>query len=376
MIKLPVLFSLLMFLFSSSLCAQDFVKPDSIPPKPSTKHVVGFPVVLYSPELTWAFGGAGNYYFKFNHKDTVTRTSYFQAIGIATLRKQLVFAVDGSIFFPGEKYILRLTGSMSRFPDRFWGIGNNSKDEDMEHYTISQYYVFPQLMRNIYRKFYVGIAYESQNVFSFEYSQKPNGDPSIFETQNVPGRHGSLTSGLGMILLWDSRNNTFSSTKGFYFQYYINSFTHALGSQYVYTSQIIDTRKYVSVGPSSVLAFQFLGMFNNGNPPVRSMANIGSGMIMRGYYDGRYTDKNLMALQGELRQHIVSRVGMVVFAGAGRVANSFSQFSAGGFFPTLKPSVGAGLRVALDRKERLNIRADVGFGKHSHGVYINLAEAF
>ncbi len=353
--------------------------PKALPKKSSSRHIIGFPVILYSPELTWAFGGAGNYYFKFNHKDSLTRTSFIQAVGIVSLRGQLVLGFDGSLFFPNEKFIVRLHGSISRFPDRFWGLGNDSNHEDREQYAISQYYLFPQLLRNVYKKFYVGIAYESQNVFSFEYYNKPNGDPSIFDVQDVPGRYGSFTSGLGALLLWDSRDNTFSSTKGFYFQYYVNSFTKLLGSEFAYVSQSLDARKYFALNPNSVLAFQFLGSFNNGNVPVRSMANIGSGMIMRGYYDGRFTDKNLMAIQAELRQHLYQRFGVVVFAGVGRVAAQFADFFRQGTqsaYPDLKPSMGAGLRIALDKTERLNIRFDVGFGHKSQGVYLNLSEAF
>ena len=322
--------------------------------------------------MTWAFGGAATYYFKFSHKDSLVRTSFIQALGIATLRKQLVLGFDASIFFPNEKSILRIQGSISRFPDRFWGLGNNSRKEDREQYAISQYYLFPQLLRKIYKKFYVGVAFETQNVFSFEYYNKPNGDPSIFEIQQVLGRTGSLTSGLGILLLWDSRNNAFSSSHGFYFQYYINKFSPVIGSGYSYLSQVLDARKYIYLGRSRVIAFQFLGNFNQGEVPVRSMANMGSGSIMRGYYEGRYTDKNMMAFQGEFRQHLISRFGMVAFAGVGRVAGHLSEFG----FTGLKPSFGAGLRVALDRDEKLNIRVDAGFGNKSQGVYLNLSEAF
>jgi hypothetical protein len=364
--------------------ADEFVATDTLAKtkKGKTKHIIGFPVILHSPELTWAFGAAGNYYFKFGHKDSLIRTSFFQGLTIVTLRKQIVFGFDGTIFFPNERYILRLHGSASRFPDRFWGIGNYSKAADQESYAISQFYLFPQLLRNVYRKFYVGAAYESQNVFSFEYYQKPNGDPSIFDEQDVPGRKGSFTSGFGLLLLWDSRDNTFSSSRGFYFQYYINKFSKVIGSQYNYLSQVLDVRKYISLGRTSVLAFQLLGNFNLGDLPVRSMANIGSGSIMRGYYEGRFTDKNVIATQAELRQHLINRLGMVAFVGVGRVASSLSDFlqtsssTKASTLTGLKPSLGAGLRLALDKAEKLNVRLDVGFGREAHGVYLNLAEAF
>src|SRR6267154_3680515 len=88
--------------------SQVFVETDTLAKtkKGKIKHVIGFPAVLYSPELTWAFGGAGNYYFKFSHKDSLIRTSFIQALGIVSLRGQLVFGIDGSIFFPKERFIL------------------------------------------------------------------------------------------------------------------------------------------------------------------------------------------------------------------------------------------------------------------------------
>jgi Omp85 superfamily domain len=368
-----VLFICFFLSFVQSVCGQDIVPVDTIKKPGKIHHFVGFPAILHSPELSWAFGGAGSYYFKFSHKDSAARTSFMQALGIATLRRQLVFGLDGTIFFPNERYILRIHGSISRFPDRFWGLGNNSPHSDREAYSISQYYLFPQLLRNVYKKFYVGIAYESQNVFAFRYGQDKPAGQSVFDRQNVSGRYGSFTSGAGMILLWDSRNNAFSSSDGFYFQYALSEYRKGLGSQYNYLSHNLDMRKYFLVGSTSVLAFQYVASFNTGNVPIRSLVSIGNGNIMRGYYDGRFTDKNLMAIQAEFRQHIINRFGVVAFAGVGRVARSFSEFSLSG----LKPSFGGGLRLAIDRKEQLNVRVDAGFGKNgNNGIYLNLSEAF
>src|SRR5258706_7906439 len=141
---------LFLFLLLLSGCgfSQELIETDTLArtKKGKVRHVIGFPVVLYSPELTWALGGAANYYFKFSHKDSLIRTSFIQAIGIVSLRGQLVFGFEGSIFFPHERFILRLHGSVSRFPDRFWGLGNDSNHDDRELYAISQYYLFSQLL--------------------------------------------------------------------------------------------------------------------------------------------------------------------------------------------------------------------------------------
>jgi hypothetical protein len=336
------------------------------------RKLFAFPALIYSPETTLAFGGAGNFYFKIGH-DTTVRTSYIQALTLYTLRKQAVFGLESTVFFHNERYLLKTKASASYFPDRFWGLGNNSLDGDIEHYTVGQFYLFPQLLRKTYKSLFLGLAYELQSVFSFQYGIGKASGTSIFDTQNVSGRRGSLVSGLGLVALWDGRDNTFSPSRGFYFSYYMNNFSDALGSSFNYTSYAIDTRKYLSIARNQVLAFQFVLNSNNGNVPVRSMSNIGSNSIMRGYYEGRYTDNNLIAAQVEHRFPLNGRFGMVAFAAAGRVGKKFNDLF---MFSGLKPSLGTGLRYAIDIKEKLNFRFDVAFGQQSNGFYFNITEAF
>jgi len=62
-----------------------------------------------------------------------------------------------------------------------------------------------------------------------------------------------------------------------------------------------------------------------------------------------------------------------VFAGAGDVFGSpESDIS----FSNLKYSYGFGLRFLFNRQERINLRADFGFGRDTRGVYFGLEEAF
>jgi len=347
-------------------------KKDSINKSGRRRTLFVFPAAIYSPETTLAFGGAATFYFKVGHDSTV-RTSYIQGIGLYTLRQQTVFGMESTIFFNDERFILKTKGSASYFPDRFWGLGNDSPESAMEHYTVGQYYFFPQLLRKTYKNLFLGLAYEIQDVFTFEYgSGKPPGT-SIFDTQDVTGRYGSFISGLGLVALWDSRDNAFSPSKGLYFSYYISDCTKALGSEFNFTLHSVDIRKYYIVAKKQVLAFQFVLNANVGTVPLRSMSKIGSNTIMRGYYEGRYTDNNIIAGQVEDRFHLKGRFGMVVFAAVGRVATEAADlFTLEG----LKPSLGTGLRYAIDKKEKLNLRLDVGFGQHSSGVYFNIAESF
>jgi hypothetical protein len=72
-----------------------------------------------------------------------------------------------------------------------------------------------------------------------------------------------------------------------------------------------------------VLAMQFNMIITNGNVPIRNMANIGSNSFMRGYCEGRFADQDLMAVQVEYRTPVWKRLGLVFFAGGGKVSARF-----------------------------------------------------
>ncbi len=94
---------------------------------------------------------------------------------------------------------------------------------------------------------------------------------------------------------------------------------------------------------------------------------------MRGFYEGRFRDRQAISLQAEYRQQLLSRLGFVLFGSAGRVGNEISDLGVAG----LKYGGGAGLRLMLNRKERLNIRIDYARGSNqSSGLYFAIGEAF
>jgi outer membrane protein assembly factor BamA len=369
-IRLSLLFAFLFIAFGT--IAQIEFKKDSLTKKGKKRNFFGFPAVIYSPETTFSFGGAGTLYFKVGHEPDV-RTSSIQALALYSLRGQAVLGAESTVYFHNEKYVLKSHVSVSHFPDRFWGLGNDSKDENQEKYTITQFYIYPQLLRKIYKKLFAGVSYEIQNVFSVEYGIDKQPGTSLLDAQQVSGRTGSLVSGLGFVVLYDTRNSAFSPDKGFYFSYTFNDFHPRVGSDFSYTNHFIDARKYFAVGKNQVLAFQLINNFNEGDVPIRSLTSIGSSSMLRGYYDGRYLDKNLFGIQAEYRFPIKGRFGMVAFVAAGRVGATISEVYS---FQHLKPSFGTGLRYAIDKKEKLNLRLDFGIGKKSDGLYFNLTESF
>ena len=111
---------------------------------------------------------------------------------------------------------------------------------------------------------------------------------------------------------------------------------------------------------------------NAGEVPIRNLSMLGGSEMMRGFYKGRYADKNMFTTQAEIRQYLFWRIGVVAFAGSGQVSNSFDDLR----WDRMHFSYGGGLRLMVQEKEKLNLRIDYGIGEGKSGVYVILKEAF
>ena len=335
-----------------------------------TRNTLILPLVARSIETDWSVGAAGSFTFRFNQGDTTTRTSNTQALLLYSLRKQFIAAINGAAYLPGERYILNYQLSYSYFPDKFWGLGKNAPDRNEEAYVFKQYYTYLHFQRKLKNRYFVGLLYEYQRLLTVDYEAG-----GLFDKLAVPGRYPYHISGAGLSLTFDSRNNAFAPDRGSFFQVYFNHFTPAFGSDFRYTNYVVDVRRFVPLYRKQVLAIQAYGFFNSGNVPLRSLATFGGANSMRGFYDGRYRSKNQVVVQTEYRVPLFWRLGAVGFVGVGNVSDLVSELN----FSDLKYSYGGGLRVALNRRERLNLRIDYGWGRGestSNGLYFQLGEAF
>jgi len=339
---------------------------DSLPSGVSSRFLA-FPFVLRSPETDWGFGGATAFFFKAKKDEPELRTSDVSLLGLYTLQKQTVIVLSSTIFFPGEKQIFRFQGSYSNYPDITWGIGNDTPESAEEDYSLRQMFINPQLIFRLYKRLFIGASLEMQNIADFSYIQG-----GAFDYDNINGKEGGLSSGAGLLLTWDTRNNAYSPSRGAFAEVNVTKFLKALGSDYDFTSYLLDFRKFMPAGRNRVLGFHSVAKVNVGSAPIRYMSMIGGPEIMRGYYKGRFTDEDVFAVQAELRQYLFWRIGVAGFASIGQVSNYVKYFGLDEFHY----AYGAGLRVVLQEKEKLNLRVDFGFGKNSSGIYVLLKEAF
>jgi len=337
--------------------------------QPHKWHSQLLPVIMRSVETDWSGGAVLSSTFHLKLKDTVTRTSNMQALVLYTVKKQFIAALNGSTYFTNEKYILNYQVSYSSFPDKFWGLGQNAPDSNEEAYSYRQYYIYIHLLRKLGNNFFAGGLFELQHVGHINYISG-----GLFDKEQVAGRKGYLISGLGGSITYDNRKDAFAPDQGNFIQFYFNHFDRIFGSDYNYTNLVIDARKFFRVYKEQVLAIQAYSFSNIGDSvPVRSLATFGGSSSMRGFYDGRYRDKNQLVFQAEYRMPVIKRVGVVLFGSFGDIGHTLFDYS----FNNLKYAYGAGLRFALTKKEKLNLRLDYGIGQHHNdGLYFQLGEAF
>ena len=325
-----------------------------------------YPIIFYSPESNLAFGALGIISFRLSNNQN-SKPSKIEAYGYYTLNTQYSFSMKPEIYFDDDKFYLSSYLNYSKVIDKFFDIGNNTKEVENPNYEARSSLVLIKFQRQISHNLNAGVVYEIRNYNVVDVRENP-----YLQSGMVYGRGGGLTSGLGFVVSYDSRNNIFYPASGGFYELSSTFFTREIGSDFGYTKTIIDLRRFQKISSNQILAFQMFYNFISGSSPFYDVPPLGGENIMRGYFTGRYRDKHYFAAQIEYRIRVWWRFGLVGFAGVGDVASSFSKFELNNF----KGSYGFGIRFRIDEIELIDLRADIGFGKNTSGIYFSLNQAF
>ncbi|WP_373331425.1 BamA/TamA family outer membrane protein [Salmonirosea aquatica] len=175
--------------------------------------------------------------------------------------------------------------------------------------------------------------------------------------------------------MYDTRHNVLNVREGVFSELALLRYDKTWGSDFSFTTIISDNRFYKSINERDVLAAQVLGQFNVGNTPFNQLAQLGGESINRGYYLGRFRDKNQLAAQVEYRMlpfPFAKRWGAAVFGSSGTVFNDFRKLS----FDNIVWSGGAGVRFLIFPKKDVYTRLDVALTNEGPGFYFFIGEAF
>lgn len=330
---------------------------------------VYIPIIFSTPETGLAGGSAFSLFFRPPEADSDSRPSTITPIFIYTQKKQIMSALNLDLYWKDETYRLVANIGYKKYPDKFYGIGNDLPKDNDEDFTSEGVLLLLDFQRKIRPGLYVGLQYEVGNSRIIEVDEENN--PLLYPG-DVSGSEGGKISGAGLILNWDTRDNIFSPLTGMWHQLSARFYGGGLGSKFSYSRYNLDLRQYFPVRSSHVLACQAYANIMTSRPPFELMSRLGGPNIMRGYYMGRYSDKCMIAVQAEYRMPVWRRIGMVCFAGLGDVADEIGNFRLGEF----KHAFGLGLRFLFSPEEKINLRLDFAQGKGSSGMYISIGEAF
>src|SRR5579872_7484952 len=129
-------------------------------------------------------------------------------------------------------------------------------------------------------------------------------------------------------------------------------YSHMFGSAFDFTRLTLDIRDFVPVYSTHTIALQGLFTLVNGIEPFYTMAQLGGEDNMRGIFQGRFRENDMLVLQGEYRMPVFWKFGLVGFADIGEVANTLSAFT----YPGIKWTAGAGIRFLFSESERVTVR--------------------
>lgn len=330
-----------------------------------------YPTLAFAPETRWEFGLSSLYVY-YAKKDTTNRLSEINAFAFYTLANQHGVWLDHSLYSNNNRWSLLGRIRYQNFPLLYFGIGPDAAPQHLATVDARQINIKERVLKKLANNFFAGPEIDFQHLSSVRFI------PHLQNNFEMPlGSNGSSNIGFGGGAIYDKRHNVLNVRDGGFSELALLHYNKAWGSTYAFTSIISDNRLYRPVNKRDVLAAQLFGQFSVGQTPFNQLSLLGGESIMRGYYLGRFRDRNQLAAQVEYRMlplpfTFTKRWGAAVFGSAGTVFDQFSTLR----LKNIVWAGGAGIRFLVFPKKDIYSRLDLAFTKEGKGFYIFIGEAF
>ena len=336
---------------------------------PTEPKLINYPTLAFAPETNWEIGVSSLYVYTAN-RDLTNRLSETKSFAFYTLESQYGLWLDHALYTDKDKWFFLGKARYQNFPLLYHGIGRESPAE-VQSMIEGRYLIFRErIMRETRRSLYVGLELDFQKLSGVGYtSSTEDFTPPEF------GGAGSTNLGLGLGVIYNNIYNAMNPRQGVYSEWGFLAYDAFTGSDFDFVSYISDNRFYKPIQANKVLAFQIYGQLTTGTPPFNMLALMGGETLMRGYYLGRYRDKNQVAGQVEYRVLPFSfskRLGASLFMATGQVFGDDFSFDWKHFLP----AGGAGLRFLIFPTKDIYTRLDMAFTSEGQGFYFFIGEAF
>ena len=312
---------------------------------------------LYTPATNFAIAASVDGAYSTKH----SKNSKLSVAAMASIKGMYSVDVSNTNSFCEGKHRLAVSASALSMPTKFWGIGyeaavqNSAMDYKRDRYSAKVEYLY-KVVKGLFVGSQIGADYA-------RYKE----DLGVMSTLLPDGAKSELiATTISLVVKYDTRDSEYNPQKG------VN-----LSVRPFVRPSLLSTTDQASFGvEASVAGYQKLWkgatiaaelytLLGSQYTPWHLYAKVGDSFRMRGYYQGQFTDRNLVTLQAEISQNIWRGIGVAAWVGAGNCFGSFDKFS----WKQTLPTYGLGLRWVA--KENLVLRFDYGFGAKVGGKIIN-----
>jgi hypothetical protein len=235
---IPHFIRTLILVFISSLFYVSSVFSQDIKPVNNSSGWSGYPVVFYTSRTNFAFGGYGLRHFMYDgspHKSTISSALIY------TLKGQIMSQLAGKFYWPG--YRLNADVDYLKFPDTFYGIGNNTHALNAEEFSTERIGLDLTFQKEFISNLYIGFLYDYEN-----HDLKETEPGGILEQGFLPGTKGAFNlSGIGLSVNYDTRDHVVYCCHGSYFEFNWTFYDNSIGSDYRFMEYSLDLRHYFQV---------------------------------------------------------------------------------------------------------------------------------
>lgn len=330
------------------------------------REIIPFPVLISDP--TNGVGGGGGILALYRLNETALRDSQTAVVGYYTSTASWRFALQQILSFDEDRFrsettvIAGTTNNAFEYPDLPSEVAYGERKSSLE----------TNFMVDVWRGVFVGVSYLYRDTrYTFD---RGTGAVQQFSRELLDEVDAveTLDSGLGMVVSFDSRDEQYAPTRGFFTEMELLNFNGALGSDHDYRSVDSFVNGYQTITGEHVLAFRVRWRNAFGDVPFAGQSTFG-GVDLRAYPTGKYRGRGMVAGQAEYRFPIWKRLRGVAFGGTGRVYGLELTLGA----EEVLPSGGGGIRFLLLEDRGLVVGLDVAFGRFDNkGVYFSFGEAF
>ncbi|UCE40039.1 MAG: BamA/TamA family outer membrane protein [Candidatus Aminicenantes bacterium] len=336
----------------------------------SGKSLSVFPILMYDTDIGLGYGAKAKFVNYLSVKESFDLILFGSTKGERLF--DFIFSIPDIEIRQGKIYAISLDINAKYnkiLIDNFYGIGSDSKEEDLTNFTYEIKELKLTLGRGFSSFFVCQASYYFRNIHYYDVEENKA------YTEGLKSVGEQFSPFLSLLVRYDSSDSQIHPTHGFRFEIQSDLAYGFLGNKNAsYMRFILDLRKYLLVfGQKDVLAFRLRFQKISGDKiPLFELSVLGGGTTenaMRGYKMNRFQDKGKILLNAEYRFPIWKRLGGNIFVDYGTVWPSLKKMD----FQKSVIDVGWGLRYYL---KNFIARFDMGFSNEGFGIYFQFNHIF